>query len=95
METVDRLKGMVVMTDLEEIEEGDRLFYELGHYVTESSILDPFKPFKEEDWLRIGKFKEILNVAEFKKNLKEELKIKGTEQFNRYCNHHNFMLIKK
>jgi len=90
METVDRLKGMVVMTDPVEIEEGDRLFYELGHYTTQAG-----EKFEEKDWVKTGKFKEILNVAEFKNNLKEELKNQGAEQFTRYCNHHNFMLIKK
>lgn len=90
MITTGRLKGMMVVVEPSQIEEGDRLFYEYGYYTTPNG-----EQFEEKDWVKTGKFKEILNVMEFKKNLELELENQGKEQFDRYCNHHNFMLIKK
>lgn len=84
-----RLKGMMVVIEPSEIEEGDRLFYEIGYYTT-----PPDEKYQEKDWRKTGEFKEIVNVMKFKQGLEEELERQGQKMFEKYCNHHNFMVIK-
>lgn len=72
---------MIPMRNIEIIEEGDRLFYELGY---KRNLLDISYG---DNWIRTGKFKEIDNVNEFIMNDKL---IHNKE----YLEHHNFMVLK-
>jgi hypothetical protein len=72
---------MIPMRDINQISNGDRLFYELGY---KERLLDASY---DNNWISEGKFKEIGNVKEFIENDKRLTDIE-------YLEHHNFMLIK-
>jgi hypothetical protein len=76
------LPNMIPMRDINQISEGDRLFYELGHKIRSKDM------GYINNWIREGKFKEIENVKDF---------IEGDKLLSNmeYLEHHNFMLIKK
>jgi hypothetical protein len=80
--TTNILPNMIPMRDINDISEGDRLFYELGYKK------DANKPNSEGNWIHTGKFKEIEDVKSF---------LEGDKNLNllAYLNHHNFMVIKK
>jgi hypothetical protein len=75
------LPNMIPMRDINKISDGDRLFYELGH-----KIRSDF-PNHPNNWIREGRFNEILNVKKFIE--KDEL-LSNLD----YLEHHNFMIIK-
>jgi hypothetical protein len=76
------LPNMILMRDINQISDGDKLFYELGYKINANNLSF------ENNWIREGKFKEIENVKEF---------IEGDKFLSNleYLEHHNFMLIKK
>ena len=76
------LPNMIPMRDIKQIDEGDRLFYELGEKkrIMDLSYVD--------NWIRKGIFKEIENVKEFIETDKLLTELE-------YLEHHNFMIIKK
>lgn len=76
------LPNMIPMRDIKMIEEGDRLFYELGKSIKR------YFPAYGDNWLRTGSFKEIFDVS---KMIKEDPRFSDIY----FLNHHNFMLIKK
>ena len=76
------LPNMIPMRDIKQISNGDRLFYELGYKIR---VMD--SSYKN-NWIREGKYKEILNVEDFIQNDKLVTQLE-------YLEHHNFMLIKK
>jgi len=80
MTTISIQPNMIPMTDKSMLEEGDRLFYELG------TKIDIRKEYGD-NWIRSGQFKEIKNPMDF---------IKGDQLFNesQFLKHHNFMIIK-
>jgi hypothetical protein len=49
------LPNMSPMRDIKQISDGDRLFYELGYKININKGI-------EDNWVNIGKFKEIDNV---------------------------------
>ena len=72
---------MVPMRDIEQISEGDRLFYEIGYKYNPNVGYG-------QNWNTTGRFKEIENVKDF---------LEGDKllcNFD-YLEHHNFMIIKK
>ena len=76
------LPNMILMRDINQISDGDKLFYEMGYKINVKNLS------YENNWIREGKFKEIENVKEF---------IEGDKFLSNleYLEHHNFMLIKK
>lgn len=76
------LPNMIPMRDINNISEGDRLFYELGYKK------DINNPNYGDNWLRKGQFKEVEDV-------KDMLDIDKLLSDLAYLEHHNFMLIKK
>jgi hypothetical protein len=76
------LPNMIPMRDINQVSDGDRLFYELGHKIRMMDVS------YENNWIREGKFKEIDNVRYFIENDKY---LSESE----YLEHHNFMIIKK
>ena len=78
----DILKNMVKLQNVNQISEGDRLFYELGYKI--NSKVDSY----ENNWIKSGQFKEIDNVQEY--ILKDKMLLN-----KEYIEHHNFMIIKK
>lgn len=76
------LPNMIPMRDINQISDGDKLFYELGHKIDINNMS------YENNWIREGRFKEIPDVKDFINNDKQS---RNTE----YLEHHNFMLIKK
>jgi len=80
MTTISIQPNMVSMTDKSMLEEGDRLFYELG---TKRNL----KLEYGDNWIRSGQFKEIKNPIDF---IKRDPLINEAQ----YLKHHNFMIIK-
>ncbi len=72
------LPNMTPMRDVSQIQDGDRLFYELG-YKGGTEVVD--------NWISTGEFMEITNVKKFIKNNKLVLDAE-------YLEHHNFMVVK-
>lgn len=73
---------MIPMRDISIIENGDKLFYELGYKIDDKKGVD------EGNWVSTGNFKEVQDVALM---LELDTRMKDLE----YLEHHNFMLIKK
>lgn len=76
------LPNMTPMRDINQTSEGDRLFYELGHKIRMMDMS------YENNWVREGRFKEIVDVKDF---IKHDKLLSNLE----YLEHHNFVLIKK
>lgn len=73
--------NMIPMKDINQISDGDRLFYELGH---KRNMMLGYGA----NWIREGRFKEIENIKDF---LEGDKLLSNLE----YLEHHNFMIIKK
>ena len=72
---------MKAMRNINDIAEGDKLFYELGFK------LNIKLGVTGGNWIRTGKFKEVKDVKDMLVNDKRMVDID-------YLEHHNFMLIK-
>ncbi len=72
---------MIPLTDIKQISNGDRLFYEIGFK------LNPRLNQYGSNWIRTGRFKEVLDVKDMIENDKH---LPNKE----YLKHHNFMIIK-
>jgi len=76
------LPNMIPMRDIKLISDGDRVFYELGYKINSNKIE------YENNWIRTGKFKEILELRDWMEN---DIFLNELD----YLEHHNFMIIKK
>lgn len=74
------LPNMIQMRNIGDIEDGDRLFYELGYKLSMNSGVG-------DNWVRLGRFREVLNISDM---LIHDKRMSDLE----YLVHHNFMLIK-
>jgi hypothetical protein len=76
------LPDMSPMRDINQVSDGDRLFYEIGHKIRMMDMS------YENNWVREGRFKEIDNVNDFIETDKLLTELE-------YLEHHNFVIIKK
>lgn len=74
--------NMKPLRDVKTIEEGDKVYYELGRKINPNNVN------YERNWIREGKFEEIRCVKHW---LENDVFIGDKE----YLEHHNFMIIKK
>lgn len=72
--------NMIPVLNINTIENGDRLFYELGYKIN-------YKLGYDSNWVKTGNFKEIDEVMTY---ITEDKYLTDDE----YLKHHNFMIIK-
>jgi hypothetical protein len=73
--------NMIPVLNINTIDNGDRLFYELGYKINSKLGYD-------SNWAKTGNFKEIDDVMKY---ITEDKHLSDIE----YLKHHNFMIIKK
>lgn len=75
------IEGAIKLESVEDIQEGDRLFYELGSYRAFSKLNG------YSGWQGNGVFKEIKDVSSF---------VSGDERMKDkdYLGHHNFVIVR-
>ena len=72
--------NMIKVTDIKQVSENDKLFYELGYKINHELGYG-------DNWVLTGKFIEVPNPMTY---IKEDKFLSNPD----YLNHHNFMLIK-
>lgn len=75
------IKNAITINDINELCEGDRLFYEKGHKINLELGLG-------DNWRKSGEFLEIKNVTEY---VKKDRYLADSK----YLKHHNFVRVPK
>ena len=73
------ITGAEKLTNVDQVVEGVRLFYELG-------IWREWKGYRGQKWELTGKFKEIMDPIEYSKD--------SMFTVLAWCSHHNFVILK-